>query len=180
MQKLVDYYSERHKVYESHFRYLNENEKVEIEEQLNSISDMACLEDMVGEPEYNAQYYIEFKNPFCNRNKFSKITNDILQLESEETIKCIGIADKLGKIYLHGVWEDSEPAYIEYKQANEKTNKYGKMYSVTEGWCLTRQCVEGYKVKKIYKNKKPCYITETKMFHGVNGVAISDISIKKL
>ena len=30
---------------------------------------------------------IEFKNPFCNGNKFSKIQNDILQLESEETIK---------------------------------------------------------------------------------------------
>lgn len=180
MQRLVDYYSERHKVYESHFRYLNEDERSNIKETLLSIEDSTILEDMVGEPLHNTQYYIEFKNPFCNRNKFSKIPEDIIQLESLETVKCIGIADKLGRIYLHGIWEESEPAYIEYVQPKTKSNKYGKMYEVTEGWHLTRKEVTGYKVKKIYKNKKPCHIVESKPFQGVNGITLSDVSIKKL
>lgn len=135
----------------------------------------------VTKPEYGCKYYVKMKNPFADKHKFSKVYNGETQyseqVETEEYIECIGIADKFGRIFLQNIWEKDEPAYIEYKKTERKVSKSGYKYTTKEGWYLTRKGIDVYNVKPWWSGKRgegPLYFTDEKISHGIWAKFIND------
>lgn len=107
-----------------------------------------------GKPIYGNKYLIYFEsNPLANDHKFSKTSEKetgikATPLERDEDFYMLGIADKFGRIFLYGRWdEDPNPPFIQYKESEVKTSKAGKKYRVPSGWKLTKKDQEYYKVE---------------------------------
>ena len=105
-------------------------------------------------PVYGNKYLIYFEsNPLANSHKFSKTSENetgikTTPLEKDEEFYMLGIADKFGRIFLYGRWDDDvNPPFIQYKDSEVKTNKAGKKYRIEAGWRLTKKDQEYYKVK---------------------------------
>ena len=105
-------------------------------------------------PVYGNKYLIYFEsNPLANDHKFSKTSEKetgikTTPLERDEDFYMLGIADKFGRIFLYGRWdEDPNPPFIQYKESEVKTSKAGKKYHVPAGWRLTKKDQEYYTVK---------------------------------
>lgn len=105
-------------------------------------------------PVYGNKYLIYFEsNPLANDHKFSKTSEKetgikTTPLEKDEDFYMLGIADKFGRIFLYGRWdEDPNPPFIQYKESEVKTSKAGKKYHVPAGWRLTKKDQEYYTVK---------------------------------
>lgn len=105
-------------------------------------------------PIYGNKYLIYFEsNPLANDHKFSKTSEKetgikTTPLERDEDFYMLGIADKFGRIFLYGRWdEDPNPPFIQYKESEVKTSKAGKKYHVPAGWRLTKKDQEYYTVK---------------------------------
>lgn len=190
MKQFVNYYSEKHFIYEAKFKGLNKDELAELDRIKQSIldNDYKAIKHTRGEIaygegidktiEYGNKYFVEFNNPFADPYKFSSTNkyNDPQKLENEpDVIQCIGIGDKFGRIFLQGIWDLNEPAYIEYKKAEKKTTKEGKTYMVEEGWYLTRKDIECYRVKtwKGKRGETPYHIPANEKTKGAWGININ-------
>lgn len=187
MQSLVNYHKEKYLIYEAKFKNLNADELAECDRLLKSIIDndyelltKSWSNRIAKEPTYGEKYFVEFKNPFADTRRFSATSgyeDSAKPVESEKTIKCIGIADKFGRIFLQNLWNTEDPAYIEYKKAERKKTKDGKSYLTKEGWYLTRKDIECYRVKKWYSGKRgesPFYFVDEKKSKGAWGISLAD------
>lgn len=111
-------------------------------------------------PVYGNKYLVYFNsNPLSNTHKFSKTSksenNNATALEPDEPFYMIGIADKFGRIFLYGKWdEDKNSPFIQYKESEIKTTKTGKKYRVDAGWKLTKKDQEYYKIQYWHDDEK--------------------------
>ena len=159
MKDLVTY------IKESKFMNLNDDELKVCDDILNSIlsDDYDTLSKMdytdkvtTIHPEYGNKYFIEFKNPFADSNKFSSSNEKTIAPEKEEVIQCVGIADKFERIFLQNVWDKAE-AYIKYKKSEVIKKKDGSSFTTKPGWYLVRKNANYYKVKGLKEYKKPVF-----------------------
>ena len=159
MKQLITY------IKEAKFMNLNDDELKVCDDMLKSIIDndydtltKIDWNDRVSttSPVYGNKYFVEFNNPFADSHKFSNSNKDNIAPEKEETIQCIGIADKFGRIFLQNVWNKAE-AYIQYKKAEKITKKDGSSFTTKPGWYLTRKNANYYRVKGLKEYKKPVF-----------------------
>lgn len=150
---------------ETKFMNLNDDELKVCDDMLQSIidTDYDILSKMdyndrvsTTSPVYGNKYFIEFKNPFSDKNKFSSSSEDNIAPEKEEIIQCIGIADKFGRIFLQNVWNKAY-AYIEYQKSKKITKKDGSSFFTESGWYLTRKNANYYKVRGLKEYRKPVF-----------------------
>ena len=187
MISLVNYCEEKYSTTEVKFNnldnkdveYYNELLKSVIEDKINSWQNDRIDTNI----KYGEKCYVEFDNPFADYRKFSSSSKQLKRIENEnKTIRCIGIVDKFGRIFLQNIWETNNPAYIEYNKPEIKKTKAGKSYSTKAGWCLTRKDIECYKVSTLYSKTEKCimYIPQSFKRKGVWGISIDIKYIKKI
>ena len=106
-----------------------------------------------------------------------------ISLDNEQQyIKCIGIGDKFGRIFLQNVWDNKNPAYIEYRKSKTCKTKEGKTFNTKDGWFITRKDIEAYKVREwnSKNEEKTIYIPEKIKRKGVYGIIIEINVVKNI
>jgi hypothetical protein len=98
--------------------------------------------------EYGQRYIVHFShNPLANTEKISKTKDKLTPIEKEEDFYVLGIADKFGKLFLYGRWENATLKHNTFDK--EVTNpKTGKKWKEESGWLLSIKDIENYKVYK--------------------------------
>lgn len=144
MRSLVVYYTERLRISETKFKNLNEVELESCRKLLKCILESDIPTTICNKPEFGKRYYIEFDNPFYDTDRYYESING-KRIDDIPVMKCIGISDKFGRIFLQNIWESNEPAFIQYKEGKTKQTKSGKTYSIKECWSLTRKNFKCYK-----------------------------------
>ena len=169
MLSLVNYCEEKYSKFDIRFKDLNNKELEDCKRLLEYVWDESNYKSILVDCNkdtninYGDIYYIEFKNPFADNCKFSMSPTEQISLNNEQQyIKCIGIGDKFGRIFLQNVWDNKNPAYIEYRKSKTCKTKEGKTFNTKDGWFITRKDIEAYKVREwnSKNEEKTIYIPE--------------------
>ena len=114
MLSLVNYCEERYSKFDIRFKDLNNKELEDCKRLLEYVLDESNYKSILVDCNkdtninYGDIYYIEFKNPFADNCKFSMSPIEQISLIYEQQyIKCIGIGDKFGRIFLQNVIHES-------------------------------------------------------------------------
>lgn len=189
MLSLVNYCEERYNTFDVKFKDLNDKELEDCKRILEYILDESNYKSIIVDYakdiyiNYGDIYYIEFKNPFADNCKFSASSTEQISLDNEQQyIKCIGIGDKFGRIFLQNVWDNKNPAYIEYRKSKTCKTKEGKTFNTKDGWFITRKDIEAYKVREwnSKNEEKTIYIPEKIKRKGVYGIIIEINVVKNI